>query len=110
MPQYSPTRAEFIDQVLTSRLPGETAKRFSFPMGEVGALYTLGYDTVARVMRPVVLLVATFPPSSQHGGFHDFGIDYRELPVANAEEAAQLLAQFEQVEAAQFRARCRPAA
>ena len=108
MSQPPLTRKEFIDQVLTSRLAGETAKRFAFPNGEVGALYTLGYDALTRQPCPIVLVVATFPPFSPDGGFHDFGVDYQELPVASAEEAAQLLAQFGREEAQRFRATCRP--
>jgi|GEM_PF-3093514 len=101
------TRADFINGVFTSRIPGEVAKRFAFTDGEVGALYTLGPDPVSGQSRPVLLYIATFPPSSRHGGYHDFGVDYNEQPVATAGEAHQLLAQFGAKEAALFRASCR---
>lgn len=102
------TRAEFIDQVLTSCLPGQVAKRFRFDDGEVGAVYTLSGRLPAELAPPVILYVATFPPMvSPHVGHHDFGIDYYERPVASAEEAAAILAQFDQQQAAQFRASCR---
>jgi len=103
-----PTRAAFLDGVLTSRFPHEVAKRFAFADGEVGALYTLGLDPASGKPCPVILFVATFPPSSPHGGLRDFGIDYLEKPVASPAEAQYLLAQFGPVEAAQFRASCRP--
>ena len=103
-----PTRAAFLDGVFTSRFPHEVAKRFAFADGEVGALYTLGRDPASGKSCPVILLVATFPPSSPHGGLRDFGIDYLEKPVASPAEAQQLLAQFGPAEAAQFRASCRP--
>lgn len=102
------TRADFIDQVLTSRIAGEVAKRFLFPTGVVGALYTMGQDPVSGKPQTVVLFVSTFPPTCRHGGFHDFGIDYQEQPVATSEEAEQLLAQFDREEAARFRTSCRP--
>lgn len=103
------TRAEFIDRVLTSSFPGQVAKRFSFPDGEVGALYTMGRKPTGGQVTPVILYVATFPPSQQQG-VHDFGIDYFEQPVATPEEAHYLLAQFEHEQARQFRAGCRPQA
>jgi len=103
-----PTRAAFLDRIFTSRFPHEVAKRFTFADGEVGALYTLGYDAASGESRPVLLFVATFPPSSPHKGLRDFGIDYLEKPVASPAEARHLLAQFGPAEAAQFRASCRP--
>jgi hypothetical protein len=102
------SRADFINSVFTSRIPGEVATRFSFVDGEVGALYTLGRDPISGESRQVVLYIATFPPSSQHGGRHDFGIDYSEQPVATSAEAQQVLAQFGPEQAALFRASCRP--
>ena len=102
------TRAAFLDGILTSSFPHEKAKRFAFTDGEVGALYTLGRDPVSGESCPVILLVATFPPSSLHGHLRDFGIDYLEKPVASPAEAQRLLAQFGPAEAAQFRASCRP--
>lgn len=59
------TRAEFINGVFTSRLPGQLAKRFSFADGEVGVLYTIGRDPVSGQSCPVVLYIATFPPSAR---------------------------------------------
>lgn len=100
-------RAAFIDRILTSRLPGEVAKRFRFADGEVAALYTLGQKARNGVAQPVVLFVATFPPARPEPGVHDFGLDYCEQPVASADEAHDLLAQFDQPQAALFRARCR---
>ncbi|RZK24317.1 MAG: hypothetical protein EOO56_01860 [Hymenobacter sp.] len=102
----APTRADFLDQVLTSRLAGEVAKRFRFADGEVAALYTLSRKAPAALAQPVVLVVATFPPARPQAGVHDFGIDYAELPVASPTEAAALLAQFDQSQAALFRAKC----
>lgn len=102
------TRAAFIDQVLTSSFPDQRAKRFAFPDGEVAALYTMGRDPTSGHPCPVVLYLATFPPSAAHAGFHDFGLDFREQPVASEAEAHRLLAQFEQAQAASFRAACRP--
>lgn len=107
MADYNITRAAFIDRVLTSRLPGEVAKRFLFTDGEVAALYTLGRQSPAGSAQPVVLFVATFPPVLTQTGVHDFGIDYCERPVASAAEANALLAQFDQTQAAIFRAKCR---
>lgn len=103
-----PAPATFLDKVLVSRFPQEVAKRFVFPDGEVGALYTLGHDAVSSESRPVILIVATFPPSSPQEGLRDFGIDYLQKPVASPEEARHLLDQFGPAEAAQFRASCRP--
>lgn len=103
------TRAAFLDGVFTSRFADQVATRFRFADGEAGALYTLGRDPVSGQSRPVVLYVATFPPAIPHPGFHDFGVDYWEQPVASADEAAQLLANFGREEAARFRASCRPA-
>ena len=103
-----PTRAAFLKRVLTSRFPNEVAKRFAFADGEVGALYTLGYDSASGKSRPVLLFVATFPPSSPYEGFRDFGIDYLEKPVDSPAEAQRLLEQFGPAEAEQFRASCRP--
>lgn len=107
MHQFSATRADFINQVLTSSFPGEMAKRFLFADGEVGALYTMGQDPASGNACPVVLYVATFPPTPQQGGRHDFGIDFLEQPVRSAEEAAYVLAQFQRAEAQLFRASCR---
>lgn len=108
MREPSAARAAFIDQVLTSSFAGEVAKRFAFADGEVGVLYTMGRDRASGQPCPVVLYVATFPPSSQRGGHHDFGIDFREQPVASAAEAAQLIARFQRPQAQQFRLSCRP--
>lgn len=107
MPDSNSPRATFINQVLTSRLPGQVAKRFLFADGEVAALYTLSRKAPADVAQPVVLFVATFAPTLTQIGHHDFGIDYCELPVASAAEAKEVLAQFDQQQAALFRARCR---
>jgi len=107
MPDTNSTRAEFIDRILTSRLPGEVAKRFLFNDGEVAVLYTLSQKMPADLAQPVLLVVATFPPAVTQPGVHDFGIDYAEQPVASAEEAHDLLAQFDQKQAALFRAKCR---
>lgn len=107
MPDSNLTRAAFIDRVLTSRLPGEVAKRFLFADGEVAALYTLGRKALDGLPQPVVLFVATFPPTRTSVGVHDFGIDYCEQPVVSAAEASELLAQFDQPQAAIFRAKCR---
>ena len=109
MNPVSPTRAQFIDQVLTSSFPGETAKRFAFDDGEVGAVYTRSRRAGRGLGQPVILLVATFPPLLASGGLHDFGIDYYEHPVASAQEATALLAQFDQHQAELFRASCRAA-
>lgn len=106
MPDASLSRAAFIDRVLTSRLPGEVAKRFPFTDGEVAAVYTLGRQTPAGSAQPVVLFVATFPPALPQAGVHDFGIDYWEQPVASPSEAWDLLTQFDQAQAARFRASC----
>lgn len=102
------TRAEFIDRLFTSSIVGQIAKRFLFADGEVGALYTVGRDPATGKATPVLLVVATFPPSPQQGGLHDFGIDYLEQPVATVEEAARLLAQFDHQQAELFRRSCRP--
>lgn len=107
MPAAAPTRAAFIDRVLTSRLPGEVAKRFQFADGEAAAVYTLGRNAPMSPAQPVVLFVATFPPTLPQAGVHDFGLDYCEQAVASAAEAHNLLAQFDQAQAAQFRASCR---
>jgi hypothetical protein len=107
MSDPDPTRATFIDRVLTSHFPGEIAKRYQFADGEVAALYTLGRKALTGLAEPVVLFVATFPPDRTQAGVHDFGIDYVEQPVASAEEARELLAQFDQPQAALFRGRCR---
>lgn len=107
MAEHTLTRAAFIDRVLTSRLPGEVAKRFPFTDGEVAALYTLGCPAPAGLEQPVVLFVATFPPVLTPTGVHDFGIDYCEQPVTSAAEARALLAQFDQTQATLFRATCR---
>lgn len=107
MSNPSAARADFIDKVLTSSFPGEVAKRFAFTDGEVGVLYTMGQDATSGRACPVVLYVATFPPSPQQGGHHDFGIDFVEQPVGSAAEAAQLIASFQRTEAQLFRARCR---
>lgn len=106
----SAARGKFINHVFTSSIPGQAPKRFAFADGEVGALYTIGRDRATGQVTPVLLIVATFPPSAQHDGVHDFGIDYLEQPVATAEEAARLLAQFDREQAALFRRSCRPAA
>lgn len=103
-----PSRADFISQVLTSSFADQQAKRFAFADGEVGAVYTLSRKLPAAVAPPVVLLVAVFPPGYSADGVHDFGIDYYEQPVSGAEQAAQLLASFDQTQAAAFRRRCRP--
>lgn len=108
MREPNATRAAFIDRVLTSSFPGEVTKRFAFADGEVGALYTTGRHPASGTACPVVLYVATFPPSFPHEGLHDFGIDYAEQPVTTAEEAAYLLAHFGREQAEQFRAQCRP--
>lgn len=109
MNPVSPPRAQFIDQVLTSSFPGETAKRFAFVDGEVGAVYTRSRRAGHGPGQPVILLVATFPPQLTSGGVHDFGIDYYEYPVASAQEAAALLALFDRHQAEAFRANCRVA-
>lgn len=107
------TRTEFLTLVLTSAFAEEQAKRFAFADGEVGAVYTLSRKAGVGSAQPVILFVATFPPSlfaeGAHGYSHNYGLDYCELPVASAEEAAQLLAQFDEGQAAQFRANCRAA-
>ena len=102
------TRAEFINLILTSQFPGQVAKRFAFADGEVAALYTLGRPANTRQTQPVVLFVATFPPDLTQAGFHNFGIDYFEQPVASADEAQELLDQFDQTQATLFRTKCRP--
>ena len=107
MPEARAARADFVDRVLTSRFPGEVAKRFAFADGEVGALYTMGRDRATGRACPVVLYVATFPPSPQQGGQHDFGLDFWEQPVGSAAEAARVLARFGPAEAESFRASCR---
>lgn len=107
MPAPSPTRAEFLDQILTSSFAGQKAKRFQFADGEVGAVYTQSHYLAAGAPQPVILLVATFPPVLTDVGFHDFGIDYLERPVASAAEAQELLAHFSRQQAEQFRASCR---
>ena len=107
MREPSAARGAFIDQVLTSSFAGEVAKRFAFADGEVGALYTMGRDRASGQACPVVLYVATFPPTPQQGGRHDFGIDFLEQPVSSAGEAAQLLAQFGRTQAELFRTSCR---
>ncbi len=109
MPTSNLTRAAFIDRVLTSHFPGEVAKRFLFADGEVAALYTLSRKKPVGLAQPVVLFVATFPPDLTQVGVHDFGIEYCEQPVASANEASDLLAQFDQPQAALFRTRCRAA-
>lgn len=101
------TRAEFIDRVLTSSIAGQKAKRYQFADGEVAAVYTLSRKTSPGTVQPVILYVATFPPALTDAGFHDFGIDHYEQPVTSTEEALALLAQFDQQQAAQFRASCR---
>lgn len=108
MPTSSPTRTEFLDSVFTSSFAGQVATRFRFADGEVGALYTLGRDPASGQPCPVVLYVATFPPSQPQPGLHDFGIDYWQQPVTSGEEAHQLLAAFSPAAAARFRASCRP--
>ncbi|RZL08316.1 MAG: hypothetical protein EOO62_15530 [Hymenobacter sp.] len=107
MPEPRAARADFITRVLTSSFAGEVAKRFPFADGEVGVLYTMGRDRATGQACPVLLYVATFPPSPQQGGRHDFGIDFREQPVGSAEEAARVMAQFQRAEAQAFRASCR---
>lgn len=107
MPEPSAARADFVDRVLTSSFPGEVAKRFAFADGEVGVLYTMGWNRASGQACPVVLCIATFPLSPQQGGRHDFGIDFREQPVGSAAEAAQLMARFRRAEAQLFRASCR---
>jgi hypothetical protein len=104
MPDSNQTRATFIDRVLTSHLPGEVAKRFRFADAEVAALYTLGRKTLAGLAQPIVLFVATFPPDLTQAGMHDFGIDYVEQPVAPTEEAHDLLAQFDEMQAQHYSA------
>lgn len=106
MPAADHPRADFVDRVLTSRFAGAVAKRFQFADGEVAALYTLSRKAPPGVTQPVVLFVATFPPAQPQPGVHDFGIDYCEQPVAAA-EVGELLAQFDQTQAARFRAHCR---
>lgn len=107
MPDANLTRAAFLDRILTSSLPGEVAKRFLFADGEVAAVYTLSRKVPAALAQLVILLVATFPPALTSVGVHDFGIDYSEQPVASVEEAHILLAQFDEAQAALFRANCR---
>lgn len=107
MSDATPARAAFIDRVLTSHFPGEVAKRFRFADGEVAALYTLSRKAPLDVAQPVLLVVATFPPALIQPGVHDFGLDYAEQPVASLAEARELLAQFDQAQAARFRASCR---
>lgn len=109
MTALRPTRAEFLDQVLTSSFPGEVAKRFAFADGEVGAVYTLSRKTTTGPARPVILVVATFPPVWTRAGVHDFGIDSYEHPVTSAQEAMALLTQFDQQQAEAFRVSCRVA-
>ena len=109
MTDAGPTRSTFIDRVLTSSFPGQVAKRFQFADGEVAALYTLSRKVPASLAQPVMLVVATFPPTRAQPGLHDFGLDYAELPVASAAEASDLLAQFDHGQAALFRAKCRAA-
>lgn len=99
------SRADFLTRVLTSSFPNTFAKRFQFEDGEVGAVYTMGLDPQSRLPHPVILFVASFPPSYR-GTTHHFGIVFTEKPVANASEAAGLLAQFNQLEAASYRASC----
>lgn len=108
MPASPLTRAAFVDGVFTSSFAGHIARRFRVADGEAGALYTLGRDPLTGQPCPVVLYVATFPPSSPQPGVHDFGVDYWQQPVQSVEEAAHLLAAFGPAEAAQFRASCRP--
>lgn len=103
------TRPSFIDRVLTSSFPGQVAKRFLFPDGEVGAVYTLSRKAPAGVTQPVILVIATFPPAQLQPGVHDFGIDYAEQPVTSIDEARDLLAHFDHAQAALFRATCRAA-
>lgn len=100
-------RLTFLDRVLTSSIPGQVAKRFLFADGEVAALYTLSRKAPTSLAQPVILVVATFPPTLAQPGLHDFGLDYAEAPVASAAEASDLLAQFDQAQAALFRAKCR---
>ena len=109
MTDASPTRRAFLNRVLTSSFPGQVAKRFSFADGEVAALYTLSRKAPASLAQPVILVVATFPPALPQLGLHDFGLDYAEVPVTSAAEAHELLAQFDQAQAALFRAKCRAA-
>lgn len=103
------SRAEFLDQVLTSRFAGETAKRILFDDGEVGAVYTLSRKPPLSPPRPIILVIVTFPPALMQHGVHNFGLDYYERPVASAAEAHELLAQFDRRQAAQLRASCRVA-
>jgi hypothetical protein len=103
----SPTRAEFLDGVFTSCFAGQVATRFVFDDGEVGALYTMGTDPASGQPCPVLLYIATFPPSTPRPGVRDFGVDYWQQPVATAAEAAELLACFDRAAAAHFRASCR---
>ena len=109
MPDSDLTRASFIERVLRSSFAGQVAKRFRFADGEVAALYTLSRKTIPSLAPAVVLIIATFPPVLTQTGVHDFGIDYCELPVASADEAAALLTQFDHEQAARFRAKCRAA-
>lgn len=101
------SRADFLTRVLTSSFPNTTAKRFQFEDGEVGAVYTMGFDQQSKLPHPVVLFVASFPPSYQ-GTTHHFGLVFTEKSVADAGEAASLLEQFTQPEAASYRASCLP--
>jgi hypothetical protein len=109
MTDTSPLHPAFIDRILTSCFPGQVAKRFAFVDGEVAAVYTLSRKVPADLAQPVILVVATFPPTLAQPGVHDFGIDYAELPVASAQEAQNLLGQFDEMQAALFRAKCRAA-
>lgn len=67
----------------------------------------MGQDRASDNACPVILYVATFDPSPQQDGRHDFGLDFLEQPVPNAEEAAHVLAHFQLVDAQLFRASCR---
>lgn len=107
MPASTLPRAEFLNHILTSSFAGQQAKRFQFADGEVGAVYTQRDAVTAGAPQAVILLVATFPPVFTEAGFHDFGIDYVERPVASAAEAQEWLAHFTRQQAEQFRASCR---
>ena len=98
-------RSAFLTRVLTSAFPHAPAKRFAFADGEVGAVYTLGRDPRSQRPVPVVLFVASFPPVT-HGATHHYGLVFSEQPVADAAEAAALLAQFTRPAAARYRASC----
>ena len=99
------SRTDFLTRVLTSCFPNTPAKRFQFADGEVGAVYTMGLDPHSKLPHPVVLYVASFPPSYQ-GTTRHFGLVFSEQLVASAREAASLIEQFTQLEAARYRASC----